>query len=152
MKFLHTSDWHLGMTWRGGISYRKDQEFMIRQICRIAAEEQVDGILLAGDIFDKSIASQEALELYDEAMTEICNGLRIPVYLIAGNHDGAQRIAQCSALLEKSGLYIAGALTGKPQKVRNGNTHTSREPIQSPYALGALHGPVDSVLPSRVTA
>ena len=114
MKFLHTSDWHLGMTWRGGISYRKDQEFMIRQICRIAAEEQVDGILLAGDIFDKSIASQEALELYDEAMTEICNGLRIPVYLIAGNHDGAQRIAQCSALLEKSGLYIAGALTGKP--------------------------------------
>ena len=58
MKFLHTSDWHLGMTWRGGISYRKDQEFMIRQICRIAAEEQVDGILLAGDIFDKSIASQ----------------------------------------------------------------------------------------------
>ena len=121
MKFLHTSDWHLGMTWRGGISYRKDQEFMIRQICRIAAEEQVDGILLAGDIFDKSIASQEALELYDEAMTEICNGLRIPVYLIAGNHDGAQRIAQCSALLEKSGLYIAGALTGKPQKVRNGD-------------------------------
>ena len=121
MKFLHTSDWHLGMTWRGGISYRKDQEFMIRQICLIAAEEQVDGILLAGDIFDKSIASQEALELYDEAMTEICNGLRIPVYLIAGNHDGAQRIAQCSALLEKSGLYIAGALTGKPQKVRNGN-------------------------------
>lgn len=105
MKFLHTSDWHLGMTWRGGISYRKDQEFMIRQICRIAAEEQVDGILLAGDIFDKSIASQEALELYDEAMTEICNGLRIPVYLIAGNHDGAQRIAQCSALLEKRVIY-----------------------------------------------
>jgi len=119
MKFLHTSDWHLGMTWRGGISYRKDQEFMIRQICRIAAEEQVDGILLAGDVFDKSIASQEALELYDEAMTEICNGLCIPVYLIAGNHDGAQRIAQCSELLEKSGLYIAGALTEKPQKVRN---------------------------------
>ena len=121
MKFLHTSDWHLGMTWRGGISYRKDQEFMIEQICRIAAEEQVDGILLAGDIFDKSIASQEALELYDEAMTEICNGLCIPVYLIAGNHDGAQRIAQCSALLEKSGLYIAGVLTEKPQKVRNGD-------------------------------
>ena len=121
MRFLHTSDWHLGMTWRGGISYRKDQEFMIRQICRIAAEEQVDGILLAGDVFDKSIASQEALELYDEAMTEICNGLQIPVYLIAGNHDGAQRIAQCSALLERSGLYIAGALTEKPQKVRKGN-------------------------------
>ena len=165
MKFLHTSDWHLGMTWRGGISYRKDQEFMIRQICRIAAEEQVDGILLAGDIFDKSIASQEALELYDEAMTEICNGLRIPVYLIAGNHDGAQRIAQCSALLEKSGLYIAGALTGKPQKVRNGNVDIyllpwiSTDKVRSVFpeqaekvlsmedayfdyvALGHLHGP-----------
>ena len=54
MRFLHTSDWQLGMTFRGGVSYRRDQKYMIEHICRIAVDEQVDGILLAGDVFDKS--------------------------------------------------------------------------------------------------
>ena len=121
MKFLHTSDWHLGMTFRGGISYRADQKFAIEKICRIAVDEKVDGILLAGDVFDKSIASQEALQLYDEVMTYICGSLNIPVYLIAGNHDGAERISQCNELLKKSGLYIAGALEEKPQVVNCGD-------------------------------
>ena len=120
MKFLHTSDWHLGMTFRGGISYRADQKFAIEKICRIAVDEKVDGILLAGDVFDKSIASQEALQVYDEVMTYICGSLNIPVYLIAGNHDGAERISQCNELLKKSGLYIAGALEEKPQVVNCG--------------------------------
>lgn len=121
MKLLHTSDWHLGMTFRGGISYREDQRFAIEQICRIAVAEKVDGILVAGDIFDKSIASQEALQMYDEAMTYLCGTLGLSVYLIAGNHDGAERLSQCSALLKKSGLYIAGSLTEKPQVVHAGN-------------------------------
>lgn len=110
MKFLHTSDWHLGMTFRGGISYAEDQRFMIEKLCEIAVNEQVDGILLAGDIFDKGISSKEALQLYNDTMTRICVDLGIPVYLIAGNHDGAERISQCSELLKKSGLYIAGVL------------------------------------------
>ena len=121
MKFLHTSDWHLGMTFRGDISYREDQEYAIRQICRIAVDEKVDGILLAGDIFDKSIASQEALQVYDEVMTYICGTLNIPVYLIAGNHDGAERISQCNELLKKSGLYIAGSLEEKPYVANAGD-------------------------------
>ena len=121
MRFLHTSDWHLGMTFRGGVSYRRDQKYMIDHICRIAVDEQVDGILLAGDVFDKSIASQEALQLYDEVMTHICGTLGIPVYLIAGNHDGAERISQCNELLKKSGLYIAGALEEIPQIINAGN-------------------------------
>ncbi len=122
MKFLHTSDWHLGMMFRGGISYAADQRYAIENICRIANEEKVDGILLAGDIFDRSIASGEALLLYDEIITHICLDLKIPVFVIAGNHDGAQRLSQCSRLLKKSSLYIAGALTGEVQVVRSGDT------------------------------
>lgn len=61
MKLLHTSDWHLGMTFRGGMSYREDQRYVINEICNIAVDEKVDGIFLAGDVFDKSIASQEAI-------------------------------------------------------------------------------------------
>ncbi len=115
MKFLHTSDWHLGMTFRGGVSYAADQRYVIEKICQIAVEEKVDGILLAGDVFDKSIASTEALHVYDEVMTYICATLGIPIYVIAGNHDGAERISQCNELLKKSGLYIAGSLSEKPQ-------------------------------------
>ena len=122
MKFLHTSDWHLGMTFRGGISYIGDQKYAIEQICRIAVEERVDGILLAGDVFDKSIASAEAIRTYDEVMTYICATLGIPVYMVAGNHDGAERISQCNELLKKSGLYIAGALSEKPHKINTGDT------------------------------
>ncbi len=122
MKLLHTSDWHLGMTFKSGLTYREDQRFFIDKICEIAINEKVDGILLAGDVFDKSIASQDALLLYNEAMTYICGTLGIPVYIVAGNHDGAERIASCNELLKKSGLYIAGALSDKPQVVNLGNT------------------------------
>lgn len=121
MKFLHTSDWHLGMAPRGGASYIEDQKYVIDKICRIAVDEEVDGILLAGDVFDKSIASPDAIRLYDEVMTNICARLGIPVYMIAGNHDGAERLSQCNELLKRSGLYIAGSLKYKPDVVTVGD-------------------------------
>ncbi|MBQ7724917.1 MAG: exonuclease SbcCD subunit D [Lachnospiraceae bacterium] len=122
MRFLHTSDWHLGLTFRGGVSYADDQIYAIKNILKIASDEKADGILLSGDIFDKSVASSEAIHIYDEVMTEICVTMGIPVYAIAGNHDGAERISQCSELLKKSGLYIAGALEEKPVVINNGDT------------------------------
>lgn len=139
MKLLHTSDWHLGMTFRGGISYLADQEYMVENICRIAVEEKAEGILLAGDVFDKSIASQEALKLYDRIMTYICGTLQIPVYLIAGNHDGAERISQCSGLLQKSGLYIAGALQDEPWVVNRGDVDIYLLPWISTDKVKALY-------------
>lgn len=110
MKLLHTSDWHLGLGIRGGVSYAEDQRYAIEGICRIAEEEKVDGILLAGDVFDKSIASSEAVRLWDGIITNICGKMKIPVYMIAGNHDGPERLSQYRGLLSDSGLFIAGAL------------------------------------------
>lgn len=121
MKLLHTSDWHLGMALRGGISYAIDQKYVINQICEIAKAEDVDGIMIAGDIFDKSIASQEAIKMCDEIITYICAGLKIPVYMIAGNHDGSERISQYSELLASSGLYIAGSLTEEIRPINIGD-------------------------------
>jgi len=121
MKLLHTSDWHLGMSYRNGATYAMDQRFFIDRICKIAIENKVDGIMIAGDIFDKSIASQEALQIYDGVMTYICGDLNIPVYIIAGNHDGAERLSSCNELLKKSGLFIAGALRNKPEVINNGD-------------------------------
>lgn len=110
MKLLHTSDWHLGMSFKGGVSFEEDQRYVIDKICAIAIEEKVDGIIIAGDVFDRSIASREAVDLYDELITYICSKLKIPVYMIAGNHDNASRLSQCSELLKHSGLFIAGSL------------------------------------------
>lgn len=121
MRLLHTSDWHLGMSFRSGITYVDDQKHFINEICHIATQNKVDGILIAGDVFDKSIASQDALALYDEAMTHICTELNIPVYIVAGNHDGAERLSSCNKLLEKSGLHIAGVLSSEPFCVCEGD-------------------------------
>ncbi len=121
MKFLHTSDWHLGMTLRGGMSYEADQRHAIGKICETAQNEGVDGILIAGDIFDKSIASQEAIRMCDDIITHICAQMKIPVYMIAGNHDGSERISQYSDLLAGSGLYIAGSLGDKVISVNQGD-------------------------------
>jgi len=109
MKLLHTSDWHLGMAFRG-VDIQEDQKHFLEQIYKIIKEEKIEGVLLAGDVFDRSVASSDAIALYDAAMTKICIELNVPVMMAAGNHDGAERLASCNQLLKKSGLYIAGSL------------------------------------------
>ncbi len=118
MKLLHTADWHLGMTVRRRGTYLEDQRYALEQIGRIAREEQVDGILLAGDVFDRGVAPKDALALYDETMTRFCLEWKIPVYVIAGNHDGAERLSQCNELLKVGGLYVVGALSEEVAVVR----------------------------------
>lgn len=122
MKLLHTSDWHLGMTFRNGISYAADQKFFIEKICDIAVEHKVQAIMISGDIYDKSIVSREAIDLYNRAIEKMCLELGIPVLIIAGNHDGAERLSMLSELLKKAGLYVQGALTKEPAIVNFGDT------------------------------
>ena len=116
MKLLHTSDWHLGAA-DGVRPLLDDQKFFIDEICRIVQREQVDAVLIAGDVYDRSVSSAEAIRLYDYAMTRLCMELHTPVCAIAGNHDSAERLASCSELLSQVGLHIAGALTREPQIV-----------------------------------
>ena len=120
MKFLHTSDWHLGAS-AGIISLKTDQEYFINEICRIIEDENIDAVLLAGDIFDRSVSSADAIRLYDTAMTRICVELGKKVFLIAGNHDSAERLASCRELLQRSGMYVAGALTREPEAIPCGD-------------------------------
>ena len=110
MKILHTSDWHLGML-INGVDISDDQIFFIDQIRQIVRDEKIDVVLIAGDIFDRANVSGDAIKLYDDAVTGLCSSDGAKTVIIAGNHDGAERLAQCSRLLAGSGLYIAGALT-----------------------------------------
>lgn len=116
MRLLHTSDWHLGMQFRG-IPILDDQKHFIDEIADIAVREKVDAVLIAGDVFDRSVASAEAAQLYDRAMTLLCRDRGLKVLSIAGNHDGAERLSSCSALLQKGGLYIAGSLEKECMRV-----------------------------------
>lgn len=116
MRFLHTSDWHLGAA-EGEQSLLEDQRFFLDQICGIISEKKVDAVLLAGDVYDRSVASAETIGLYNDAMRRICRDLNTPVLMIAGNHDSAERLASCSELLEVAGLHIAGAARREPAMV-----------------------------------
>ena len=116
MKLLHTSDWHLGML-INGVDISEDQRFFIDQIRQIVREKKIDAVLLAGDVFDRANVSGDAIKLYDDAVTGLCAGDGAQTIVIAGNHDGAERLAQCSRLLTESGLHIAGALQRPVQKV-----------------------------------
>ncbi|MCR4650140.1 MAG: exonuclease SbcCD subunit D [Lachnospiraceae bacterium] len=114
MRLLHTSDWHLGASYTGEVDCSEDIKNVIGEILDIAQTRKADGIMIAGDVFDKGIPAQSAIRLYDDIVTHICRDMKMPLFMIAGNHDGADRLSQCNALLKSSGLYIAGSLKTTP--------------------------------------
>lgn len=120
MKILHTADWHLGRSLYH-ISMLEEQESFIHQLLEIVKREQIELVLVAGDIFDSSVSASGAIALYNQAVTALCNQLEVPVVIIAGNHDGAVRLTSCSEILKKSGLYLYGKVTLCPQPVEVGD-------------------------------
>lgn len=116
MKILHTSDWHLGAS-DGNRSLEEDQAFFLKEIYKVIEQENIDVVVIAGDVYDRAITSAEAISLYDDAMTHICIDMGKEVLIIAGNHDSAERLSSCSNLLNKAGLHVVGAIAAKPSIV-----------------------------------
>lgn len=107
MKILHSSDWHLGITLHN-IPLYDLQEHFINSFIEIVRTQKPDAVILSGDIFDSSVSNAEAIRLYNLAVNGVCISCGTPMIIIAGNHDGAARLASCRELLQKSGLYITG--------------------------------------------
>ncbi|MCF0229095.1 MAG: exonuclease SbcCD subunit D [Parasporobacterium sp.] len=122
MRFLHTSDWHFGRFMKNTGDLEKEQRFFIDQICHIIEEKNIDAVLLAGDVYDRAMASSDTVKLYDEAITDLIIRHRTPVLMVAGNHDGAARLAVCNRILEAGGLHICGILSRKIHKVEFDDT------------------------------
>lgn len=116
MKLIHTSDWHLGMSLGTG-SYEDDQRHFFCQLYDLIRAEKVEAVLISGDIYDSGVANAEAIALYNEIMTTLCQDLGVTVIAIAGNHDSAPRLSACRELLKASGLYITGRLDDKLEPV-----------------------------------
>ncbi|MDO4169851.1 MAG: exonuclease SbcCD subunit D [Lachnospiraceae bacterium] len=111
MKFLHMADLHLGKI-VNGFSMLEDQKYALSQVLAMAKEYQIQGILLAGDIYDRSIPPVEAVKLFDEFLYQL-ESMKIAVYIIAGNHDSKERLLFGSRILEKKHIYIEGQLTSQ---------------------------------------
>ena len=119
MRILHTSDLHLGISLMGR-SLLEHQQWMIEELAQVAKREQVAAVLISGDIFDRSVVAAEVISLYNQMATKLCLELGVKVFLIAGNHDGAERLASCSALLEKAGLFVCGRLKDGVRRISLG--------------------------------
>lgn len=113
MRFLHCSDLHLGKR-LNEFELLPDQRQVLAQICRIAAEQAVDAVLIAGDIYDKPNPPAAAMEVFSEFLTRLREA-GISVYLISGNHDSAQRISYFGSLLRSCGVYTTEQFDGHLQ-------------------------------------
>ena len=137
MRFLHSADWHLGRV-HHGVSLLEDQAHLLRQFVRLAAELRPDAILLAGDIYDRSVPPAEAVRLLDLVLTELVQGLRIPVVMIAGNHDGPDRLAFGASLLGGAGLSVRGVVDAQAQAIVLHDAHGAVAIHALPYAEPAV--------------
>ena len=110
MKLIHLSDLHIGKR-VNDISMIEDQAYILDQILQIIDEEQADAVLIAGDVYDKSIPSAEAVTLLDDFLYRLAQR-NIPVFLISGNHDSPERLAFGNRLMENRGIHISPVYDG----------------------------------------
>ena len=111
MKLLHLSDLHLGKS-LNEFSLIEDQRYILNSILKLITEKEIDAVLIAGDIFDKSVPSEEAVRLFDTFLTELA-GLNRSVFIVSGNHDSDERLNYGSRLFMAKNIYINGKYDGK---------------------------------------
>lgn len=116
MKFAHLSDLHLGK-YLNQYSLMEDQEYILKQIIQRIREQDVDVVLVSGDIYDRAVPPGEAVALFDDFLSELAEDQR-KVCIISGNHDSPERIAFASRLIAASGVYLSPVYQGEIQPVR----------------------------------
>ena len=109
MRFLHTADWHLGRIFYGQYLTDDQAHVLENQFFSILKDEKIDGILLAGDVFDRAVPPIEAIELWDSIITRLAMDYRVPLFVVSGNHDGAERLEVGRSMLSRSGIHIWGS-------------------------------------------
>lgn len=105
MRFLHTADWHIGKKLQG-YDRIKEQEHVLTQILAIAKEENVDAIVIAGDLYDRSVPSVDAIEVFNQLMVEWNLREGFPIFAISGNHDSGIRLSTGTPWFSQSDYYL----------------------------------------------
>lgn len=121
MKLIHLSDLHLGKR-VNEISMIQDQAYILRQILRITQDCGADGVLISGDIYDKSVPSAEAVTLFDDFLNRLAQQ-KLAVFAISGNHDSPERLAFGNKLMEGAGIYISPVYSGEVKPITLSDAH-----------------------------
>ena len=130
MKLIHLSDLHLGKR-VNEISMIEDQKYILSQILDILDAEKPHAVLIAGDVYDKSVPSAEAVELLDDFLFALAQR-KLPVFMISGNHDSAERLAFGGRLMEDSGIHISPVYDGRIIPVSVGSADIFMLPFIKP--------------------
>jgi len=136
LRFLHLSDLHLGKR-VCEFSMLEDQRYILEEILTLLDETPVDGVLLAGDLYDKPVPPAEAVRLLDWFLTQLA-ARKLPVFAISGNHDSADRVAFGSALLADSRVYVSPVFTGAPQPIPLQDAHGTVDVYLLPFLKPAM--------------
>ncbi len=121
MKLMHLSDLHIGKRVHE-LSMIDDQQYILNTILAVIDEEQPDGVILAGDIYDKSVPPAEAVQVFDDFLVRLAKR-HIPVFIISGNHDSPERLAFGGRLLQASHIHISPVYTGAVEPIRLTDEH-----------------------------
>lgn len=137
MKFIHTADLHIGKI-INGFSMLEDQKFVLDQILSVTKDEEADGIILAGDIYDRPVPSAEAVGVMDDFLTKLA-GMDTAVFIVSGNHDSPERIGFGGRLFEQNHIYIAGEWKSEIQEHvffdQYGSVHIYLMPFARPSVM-----------------
>ncbi len=133
MKILHTADWHLGRIFNKQ-QLTEDQRHLLSQLKNYLEETPPDVLVIAGDIYDRSIPPEEAISLLDDFLSKVVLGLKIPTILLGGNHDGQERMDFGSRLMEHAGLHVVGRATTRPAQILIEDEHGPVYFYPLPYA------------------
>src|SRR5688500_15458769 len=133
MRFIHTADWHLGRLFHGA-SLVNDQAHLLDQLVDLARDAKPDVVIVAGDVYDRAVPPPDAVQVLDDALSRLVLDLKVPVVLIAGNHDSPGRLNFGSRLLAGRRLYVTGHLPPQcePLVLEDGHGPVHFYPI--PYA------------------
>jgi len=134
MRILHLSDLHIGKR-VNGYSMIEDQRYVFEQVYKLIEEKGIETVIIAGDIYDRSIPSEEATELLDELLSKLIVDLKVRVVAVSGNHDSSTRLDFSSKILEKQGLYIVGEYKKLVNKVSIDNVDFYLMPYTDPSTI-----------------
>ena len=125
MKLIHLSDIHLGKR-VNEFSMLEDQAHILKKILAVVDEEKPDGVLIAGDVYDKSVPSTEAVQLFDDFLVRLAER-KLPLFIISGNHDSPERLSFANRLIDAAGIHLAPVYNG----------------VVEPITLSDEYGPVN---------
>ena len=127
MKFFHLSDLHIGKQLHR-YNLKEDQQVILKEVIAYAKELRPDAIVIAGDIYDKSVPSAEAVTIFDEFLTELSEITpAIPILIISGNHDSPDRLNYASEILRRHHIYLVGNVPEQPEE------HIEKVTLQDTY-------------------